>query len=91
MQAKKIRLKPSMREKKRYLLVETSATRADIEQAMLDYIGVLGYSNAAPAFVRNNILAVNREYADKIRAALALSKKLIKVKKASGTLKGLKN
>ena len=85
------RLKPSLREKKRYLLLETSATRAEIEQAVLDYIGVLGYSKAAPAFVRNNILAVNREEVDKIRAALALAKKLIKVKRVSGTLKGIGN
>ena len=85
-----IKLKPSMKEKKRYLLLETSATRADKEQAMLDYIGILGYAKAAPAFVRNNILAVNREDVDKVRAALTLAKKLIKVKKVSGTLRGLR-
>lgn len=84
------RLKPSMREKKRYLLLETGAARAEIEQAILEYIGILGYANAAPVFVRGNILAVNREDVDKIRAAFALSKKQIKVKRVSGTLKGLK-
>lgn len=86
-----IKLKPSMREKKRYLLLETEASKAEIEQAMLDYIGILGHAKAAPAFVRNNILAVNREDVDKIRAALALASKLIKVKRASGTLKGLRD
>lgn len=86
-----IKLKPSMREKKRYLLLETEASKAEIEQAMLDYIGILGYAKAAPAFVRNNILAVNREDVDKIRAALALASKLIKVKKISGTLRGLRD
>jgi len=85
-----IKLKPSMKEKKRYLLLETSATRAEIEQEILNYIGILGYAKAAPAFVRNNILAVNREDVDKVRAALTLAKKLIKVKKVSGTLRGLR-
>ena len=90
MQAKKIRLKPSMREKKRYLLLETGASRNEIEQEILDYIGILGYAKAAPVFVKNNILAVNRQEVDKIRAALALSKKPIKVRIVSGTLKGLR-
>ncbi|MBI2047154.1 hypothetical protein HYT26_03260 [Candidatus Pacearchaeota archaeon] len=84
-----IKIKPSMKEKKRYLLLETNAAKSEKEQAILDYIGILGYAKAAPAFVRSNILAVNREDVDKVRAALALSKKLIKVKKVSGTLKGL--
>ncbi|HLD37439.1 MAG TPA: hypothetical protein VJA86_02540 [Candidatus Nanoarchaeia archaeon] len=83
------RLKPSMREKKRYLLLETGASRNEIEQAILDYVGVLGYAKAAPVFIKSNIIAVNREEADKVRASFALGEKLIKIRKASGTLKGL--
>ena len=79
-------LKPSMRENKRYLLIG-NAGRDDIEKAILDYIGILGYAKACQVFVNQNILAVNREEVDKIKAALLLAG--IKIRKISGTLRGL--
>jgi len=82
-------LNPTMRENRRYLLLETSTTKEDIEKAILDYIGILGYSRASPVFMPGNILAVNREVLNEVRAALALSEKKIVVKKVSGTIKGL--
>jgi len=77
-----------MREKKRYLLLE-KINRDVVEKAILDYIGILGYGGACPVWVkgRENILAVNREQVDKVKAALLLAN--IKVKKVSGTLKSL--
>jgi len=83
------RLKPTQRENKRYLLIETEASKEEIEQAILDYIGTLGLAKAGLVFVKNNIIAVNREEINKVRAALCLCPKLIKVIRASGTLKGL--
>lgn len=79
-------LKPSMRENKRYLLVE--AGKEEVEKAILDYVGILSYSKAAPVFISGNVLAVNRSEVDKIKAGLLLAG--ISVKRVSGTLKGLR-
>ena len=84
-------LKPTMRADRRYLLIH--GTRKDVEYAILEYIGVLGWANAAPVFVSSDndkiIVAVNREALTDVRAALALAKDNLKVLKVSGTLKGL--
>jgi len=42
---KKLRLRPSARDKRRYFLVGASNER--VEKAILDYIGVLGFSKSA--------------------------------------------
>jgi RNase P/RNase MRP subunit POP5 len=88
------RLRPSLRENKRYLLIQTPQ-RDRVEKAILEFIGTLGYGQAGIKFIRDEntekremtILAVNREVIDKIRAALML--KNIKILNVSGTLKGL--
>ena len=79
------KLKPSMRENKRYLLAE--ASKEQVEQAILDFIGVLGYAKAGAMFPSAGILAVNREALDSVRASLVLAG--IKIKRVSGTIKGL--
>ena len=79
------KLKPSMRENKRYLLVE--AGKEEIEKAILDYIGILGYGKTSPVFIKKDVLSVNREMLNEIRASFALAG--IKIKRVSGTLKGL--
>jgi len=85
MQRKKEKnLKPSMRENKRYLLID--ASKEEVEKAILDYLGILGYSKAGVSWM-SNILAVNRESLEKIRASLGLAG--IKVKRVSGNIKGL--
>ncbi len=80
-------LKKSMREKKRYLLFR--GPKSKVEEAILDYVGILGYAKACPVFVSKNILAVNRKEVEKIKAALFLSD--IEVLKVSGTLKKLRS
>ncbi len=84
----KLKLRPSAKAGRRYLLLEASS-KESVEKAILDYIGLLGWAKAAPFFVPQNkiILAVNRGEIDKIRAAFALAK--IKVLKVSGTINGL--
>ncbi len=79
-----------MKIKRRYLLID-SASKEEVEKAILDYIGILGWAKAKPFFVPGNniILAVSRESLNEVRAAFELSGK-IKVKRVSGTLKGLK-
>jgi len=86
------RLKPTLRENKRYVLCNGS--KDNIEKAILEFIGVLGYSKSGIKFIKddkikigNSVFAVNREKIDEIRASLMF--KDIEVKKVSGTLKGL--
>ncbi len=65
-----------------------------IDDAILEYIGILGYSKAGPEIIKNTknalILAVNRESLDNIRAAFLMSGKKIEVIKISGSVKKLK-
>ena len=79
------RLKPSLRENKRYLKIK--ADKADIEKAILDFIGIFGYSKAGIVFIKPGIFAVNRESLNHVKASLAFAG--IKIYKISGTLKGL--
>lgn len=81
------KLKPSMRENKRYLLVDSSKEK--VEKAIVDFLGILGYARAGVMFANNNIVAVNREELDRVRAAFSLAN--IQVKKVSGTMKKVKS
>ena len=85
----KIKIKPSARIKRRYLLFK-GGTKSEIEKVILDYIGILGWAKASPVFVKSNILAVERKMVEDIKASFELCKKDIEIKKTSGTLKGLK-
>ncbi|OGJ22116.1 hypothetical protein A3K73_07565 [Candidatus Pacearchaeota archaeon RBG_13_36_9] len=89
------KLKPSHREKKRYLLIKgEEASKENIEKAILEYVGVLSYSKACPEVIKKGknslILAVNRKSLDEIRAALLISGKKIEVIRVSGSIKNLK-
>jgi RNase P/RNase MRP subunit POP5 len=85
----KLKSKPSQRIKKRYLLIE--GKKDDVERAILDYLGILGYAKASPLFVpfkgdtSKLILAVDRSEINNIRAAFELVKS-IKVLRVSGTI-----
>ena len=79
-------LKPSMREDKRYLKIKGK----NIEKAIFDFIGVLGMAKVGLSFVKPNIICINREMVDKVRASFCVSKDKIEVLKVSGTLKNLK-
>lgn len=87
--------KPSNRIKRRYFLIEANS-KDEVERAILDYLGILGWAKASPFFVKskydNNkiILAVDRKAVDDVRAAFELFPGNIKVLRVSGTLKGLK-
>jgi len=97
-------LKPTMRENKRYLLVNGDSLSKDkIEKAILEFIGVNGMSKTGLEFIKEKenenknkskekmIIAVNREMIDLIRASLCVYKDEMGVERVSGTLKGLKN
>ena len=57
-------LKPSHREKKRYLLIKgKNADKKTIENIILEFIGILGYAEASPKIIKQSkdriILAIN--------------------------------
>ena len=87
-------LKPSMKENKRYLLVEGNNLRKNIEDAILDFIGVLGMSKTGLGFIETDknsaIISVNREAVNEVRASLCVFPEKMEVKRVSGTLKGLR-
>lgn len=85
-----LKQQPSARLNRRYLLVKGS--KDDVERALLEYLGILGWSRAAPVIESHNgnlIIAVNRSEIEHVRAACALYAKKISVLGVSGTLKGL--
>ncbi len=89
---KKLKLKPSARDKRRYFLVKASNTK--VESAILEYIGMLGFAKSAymkvdtrnfSGWLVGSCLVKSLE---DVRAALALAG--IRIEKVSGTLKGLR-
>ena len=87
-------LKPSMKENKRYLLIVGEDLRKNIEKAILDFIGILGFSKVGLEFIKTDkdsaIISINREMVDSVRASFCVFQKKMEVKMVSGTLKGLK-
>lgn len=88
-------IKPALREKKRYLLIAgEDVSKNNIEEAILEFIGILGFAESAPLFIKSDkghiILAVNRKSLDKIRASFLASGKDIKIVKVSGNIGKLK-
>ena len=86
-------LKPSIREKKRYLLVKGKNPKENIEKAIKDFIGVFGMSKVGLGWIKTGkdsaIISINRKMVDPIRASLAVWPEKMTVTKVSGTLKGL--
>ena len=88
---KKLKLKPSARDKRRYFLV--GATNAKVEAAILEYVGVLGFAKSAYMKVSSKdfsgklIGSCLVKSLDDVRASLAFAG--IRIEKVSGTLKGL--
>ena len=86
-------LKPSMREKKRYLLVKGKNPKENIEKAIRDFVGVLGMSKLGLGWIKTGkdsaIISINRKMVDNVRASLVVWPEKMTVEKVSGTLKGL--
>jgi RNase P/RNase MRP subunit POP5 len=89
-------LKPSAREKKRYLLVKGKNLEKEIPNAILEFVGVLGMSETGLKFIKTKktkpntkVISVNRKQKDKVIASLTIYNEKIVVEKVSGTLKGL--
>ena len=87
-------LKPSMRQRKRYLLVSGKNLKENIPKAIKDFIGVLGMSKTSLSFIKSekdfSVISINREMLDKVRASLCIWPEKMSVKRVSGTIKGLR-
>ena len=87
---KKLKLKPSARDKRRYFFVNAKDNKK-VEEAILEYIGVLGFAKSAYKFVKQNkeelIGSCLREELNDVRAALAMAG--FSIRKVSGTISGL--
>ena len=89
---KKLRLKPSARDKRRYFLV--NSTNAKVKAAILEYIGVLGFAKSAYMKVETKefstwlVGSCLVKSLNDVRTALALAG--IKIERVSGTLSSLK-
>lgn len=85
-------LKPSMREKKRYLAVKGNV--GYIEEAILEFIGILGMSKTGLGWIKSGknsaVISVNRGVVNEVRASFAAFRENIVVERVSGTLKGLR-
>ncbi|MEK6898479.1 MAG: hypothetical protein AABW79_00085 [Nanoarchaeota archaeon] len=80
----------TMRLNRRYLFVK--ASEKQVKEAIIDYIGLLGWANASPIFVAHEkglIVGIDRKSLVNVRAAFALSAHDIVVLGVSGTLKGV--
>lgn len=90
----KFKAMPSAKTKRVYLLLEAK-NRGEVEEAILDYSGSLGWAKASPVFVEGGksegrmILAIDRKEINNIRAAFEIAHFNIKIIKVSGTIKGL--
>ena len=84
-------LKPSHRESKRYLLIKgEDANPKAVEDAILEFIGVLGFAEASPRIIKKQknkiILAINRGSLEKVRASFLLSGKKLEITQVSGSV-----
>ncbi len=85
------KLKPSHRERKRYLLiVGKDVSKEEINKTILEFVGVLGFAESSPKMIKEKsgeiILAINRESLDKVRTSFLMSGKDLKIVKVSGAV-----
>jgi len=87
----KLKVLPStMRENKRYLLINTK-NQDKIKKAILEFLGVFGWAKAGPLLIpqeNNTILSIERSSLDQVRTALELAG--LKCLGVSGTINKLK-
>ncbi len=80
---KKLKLLPTLREKRHYLVIKPKEALNEkelhekIDKAILDFIGIYGYAKAGVLFIelkRNYaIISITTKFVEPVKAALALS------------------
>jgi len=88
-------LKPSHREKKRYLLiVGKDVSEKAVNDSILKFIGILGHAKASPMVVKKLgkkiIISINRAELEKVRTSLLMSGKDMVIERVSGAINKLK-
>ena len=87
-----LKLKPTAKDNRRYFIIDSPSTKR-VEDAIMRYIGVLGYSKSAFMFVKHDkikdklIGSCTRKSLIDVKTALTLSN--IKVEKVASTIKTL--
>ena len=87
-----MKLRPSLKQKKRYVLFEIKADKEfslpevseAIESSLLRFLGELGLAKASPLFIKEKwngqkqrfVLKVNHQYVDELKSAVILNKKI---------------
>ena len=87
-----MKLKPSLKQKKRYVLFEIQAAKAfslpevaeAIEASLQRFLGELGLAKASPMLVKEKwnekkqrlVIKVNHNYVDELKSAVILNKKI---------------
>lgn len=85
-----MKLMPTLRQKKRYILFEIQAEKqfivSEVEElvqfALHDFLGQLGLAKASPLFLKERyqdnhfVLKVNHRYVDEVKGAIVLIKKI---------------
>ncbi len=87
-----MKLKPSLRQKKRYVVFEIVADKQfsvlevneEIDKVIKDFFGQLGLSKASPLFLKEKfnqekqrfVVKINHKHVDELKAALTLSKSI---------------
>ena len=87
-----MKLKPSLRQKKRYVVFEVVADKKfsllevkdEVDKTMKDFFGQLGLSKASPLFLKEKfnqekqrfVVKINHQHVDELKAALTLCKSI---------------
>ena len=100
---KKLKMMPSLKEKRHYLLIKISANAKEAkklaENALMRFLGILGYAKAGPKIISVSekkdfsyiILSITTKYVDSAKASIALIKEFSpRCIGVSGTIKKLK-
>ncbi|MGB9707730.1 MAG: hypothetical protein ACPLXC_00125 [Candidatus Pacearchaeota archaeon] len=92
---KKLKLLPTLREKRHYLVIKSKKVlnenelKEKIDKAILDFIGIYGYAKAGVLFIelRKNyaIISIVTKLVDKVKASLTLTD--LECVGVSGTIK----
>ncbi|MBT4258177.1 hypothetical protein HOD88_03280 [archaeon] len=84
---------PSHKENKRYLKISGKYLKKNVEKAILEFVGTLGFSKVGLSFIKSGenwaIICINREEINNVRGSFAIYPEKISVEKVSGTLKVL--
>lgn len=90
-------MKPTLKEKRRYILIrslEGNLRWEDIKKAIKDFLGDVGLAKANPKVMEKGknyiILRVRHDMVDGVRASLVLLDTLLSVPRVSGTIKKIR-